>query len=214
MIGNDIVVFRKHRSQKRQQKYLDRVLTKEEQSLFTAIEEKKRSGLAWSIKEAVFKYYARTQRILFIPKYWNIVELFFSHSNPIFDNFEHKIVKKGFINLPHFTSHIKSPYGEVFSKTIYSEDFVHTIVTNEYNNFEQIHWGILEIKTSLYKDQTKAVRNFTKDQFSSVHEIVNTRALKFRSNEKSVPILYLNNNHLDYYFSFSHHLHLVAYSWI
>ncbi len=214
MIGNDIVTFTKQRSKERQRKYQDRILTKEEQLLFKNFDNKVKIGLAWSIKEAIYKYFARAQDLLFIPKNWNIVELFSVSSTKNVNDFNGKFVKQGFENLSHFATRIQSSNRQIFGKTLIFENFIYTVVTDERSKLDKIYWGVLEIDSVLYRDQSKAVRCFAKEQFSNIFSVANIQTLQFRSDEKSVPNLYLNNIQLNCFFSFSHHTHFVAYAWI
>ncbi len=213
MIGCDIHVFTGRRPVERQQKYLAKITTVEEQKSFAVFKNDEiKIGFLWSVKEASFKYCARSIRMPFHPKKYKVrlvgPETMKPEKEPCCE-----FIEKGFAHMPHTTCRVESPLGQLFSKTLLTDHFVYTIVANKVDSFDEVHWGIQKIDSHLYKDQTVEVRNFALNQFLQVYKLDKRNTLEFRSTQNAAPYLLLGKERLEHPFSFSHHQHYVSYCW-
>ncbi|MEM9820010.1 MAG: 4'-phosphopantetheinyl transferase superfamily protein [Bacteroidota bacterium] len=215
MLGNDLVFSsnKKNRSEARVQRALEKILSAPEFQSLAISDLHEKMSIAWSIKEACFKYCRRFERILFYPKSFVIQQMISNEYEGEIAFLEKDLERKGFANIPHKTAIIKTPKEQLICKSIATTNYIHSIVCNDLKKFDDIYWGVSQIRSSKYIDQSTAVRNKARTHLLKATKRQIHTPCHFKKDERKIPIAYVDGVEYNVAFSFSHDHHFIAYAW-
>lgn len=209
MIGSDLCALLHTKSKKRQNQYLCKITTAEERKRLASLRDEWQIPLAWSIKEASYKYYRRRAVIKLCPKKFRIESMQWLDGESC--KVDEVLVGQGFSRYAHIETTVKTCYGKVVCKTIITNNFLHTILAESIQKLEQTYWGFARIDSDSYSSQSSAVRQYAIRHYSNIYD--DQATFQFRKSNHHVPILFINDVRSENDFSFSHDQHYIGYAW-
>ena len=214
MIGNDLVFSNiRNKPDERIRRSLKKVLADTEFEVLSDFDLYEKMSIAWSIKEACFKYCRRFEQLLFQPKSFVVQQIADQETTEKTPFNENDLERKGFAGIPHKVSIVKTPLETLICKSIITENYVHSIVTNDPKGFDEICWGVSQIDSSKYKDQSLGVREKARTHLLKVNNRRPDTNCYFQKDERQVPIIYINGVECEVALSFSHDHYFIAYAW-
>ena len=214
MIGNDLVFSSiKDKPRDRIEKSLKKVLADSEYEVLSSYNLYEQMSIAWSIKEACFKYCRRFEPILFHPKSFVIQEIYDSEATDDSTFMEIDLQRKGFDGIEHKITVVNTPLEQLVCKTIITHNYVHSIVTNDPKGFDEICWGVSQIDSDKYKEQSMKVREKAKQHILKEQNRESNTNCYFEKDDRQIPILYIDDVKCEVAFSFSHDHCYIAYAW-
>ena len=214
-IGNDIVSLESPRSKRFAQKeYYSKIISSEEEDDF----HQRLAGrlsfgnyvwLLWSIKEAAFKYFKRSDSgFLFNPLKITTENIGLKDRySPLTIN-KFPIENRGFESSELLNGQVYIQGDRICTRSMIAEDFIFSVVSDE-TALDKIYWGIQRIDTGDYKTQSAEVRKFTMHKLKDIFPDQN---FFIEKNDTGVPGIVCGNK--LYPVSFSHHEKYIAYAFM
>jgi len=215
--GNDIISLAHINTLRtREMRFYDKVLTPSELEIYRAGD----CGsmpfeifvwLAWSIKEAAFKYQSRSMAdIVFSPLKIHIQSINYPQQNAI----------KNFGRLQYETTSFPEEFafqgiascgGAFFHfRSVIYQELIHTVV-NKDEAFGNIWWGIKIIECSDHQSQSAEVRSFL---LKKLQAVLPNQKLSIAKTEAGRPVILNEAKEMNLPVSITHHYHFVAYSFL
>jgi phosphopantetheinyl transferase (holo-ACP synthase) len=208
--GNDIIALQLINPERtKQEKFYSKILCKQEVELYNNncannISFEDFVWLAWSIKESVYKF----QKRFFADLVFAPTKIIINRINFPTQNF------RGFINSKEGISFNDQECSccevNFDSYTFYTRSFLYVdlifTVANNVDDFTNVRWGIKNINTNIYNEQSKAVRKFA---IKRLEEFFPNENLIVEKSENGYPYLVKQKNVA---LSFTHHGNFVAYT--
>jgi hypothetical protein len=167
--------------------------------------------LAWSIKEAAFKYFKRqAPDLIFSPTKINIQRIHFPEICTL--NEPGYALHETTSFSANFTYQSVVQYGSAFlsSQSVISRQFIYSVV-NEKESFDNIWWGIKAIEFSNSVAQSAGVRSFILEKLYALFPGLN---MKIDKSRHGYPLLLNGEKEMNIPISFTHDHHYAAYSFV
>ena len=219
--GNDIVSLECTDAQRsKQERFYSKILSSAESELyrrknFTEIPFETFVWLVWSVKESVYKYQKRIHPELSFSPRKVIIQNIDLPADPSVSAFGRGQYEKGSSEKEeYYTCMVRSGQCIFYSRSKIYNELIHTHVNNE-KTFENIWWGIKYINEPDDINQSKSVRSFVLNKFSSIfanEAFFANEALEIGTSPIGYPFLLKAAKEMKIPISFTHHGHFIGYS--
>jgi len=212
-IGNDIVALQcTDPKRTKQKRFYSKILSPEEIEFFKSngfqtLSFENFVWLAWSVKESVYKFHKRHQRnISFAPTKITINEFQLpSKQNDL--HLSHAAEGISFKRQSCYSCEVRHDSLTFYTRTFVTDKLIFTVAGNS-ECFNNVHWGIKEIKDSGYIEQSLEVRAFA---IKKLRKFFLSNDVGIEKNECGYPVIVQQSN---IPLSFSHHGKFVGYAFV
>ena len=141
MIGNDLVFWPEMNipSGNRFERYLDKVFLDEEQEWIRKAKDKQLAmAWLWSVKESAYKIWAKRTR----DRKWNPKQFFVKNYSEALPLITMDVPKSGigFKSLPIFQSHIKTPLGTMWGRSLFYPNYIASYAVDSEEDWKHVFW--------------------------------------------------------------------------